>query len=287
MRSARSPRKDAVGSTTTPRVARNQVPGSDTTENAGQATSKTPTAEVDELKEDLERVTTWLRTAADNGMFNNLESRRKTEITFDKVEEQLDQARKSLSEGTDLSLDNCKHQTSTAHGLFSKALYDTSAEWRFQNIYAGWGWIYLISFLVSIFLSYHFFLQDTSKLQIAFGQYSESFIKGIYATLWGMVGGIGRALWFLRDVVDDRKYRNSFIQSILSAPFYGAIFGALAYFLMLGGVLVVNGDAKPDVQNVFFLIVVSAVLGFSWPNMIALIQNVADSISTKQKESNA
>jgi hypothetical protein len=186
-----------------------------------------------------------------------------------------------LTDGTKPALDECEHQIAIASGKFSNALYNTDVNWRFNNIYAGWIWIYLISFLILDLTFFVAIVSEPSRLDAVFGENSSAYLIGIYATMWGVVGGILRALWYLRNVVDDRKYRNSFLQFNLSAPFFGGIFGSFSYFIMLAGLLVDNGTAQGQIENIFLMICVSSILGFSWPNMVQLIKNLADSISTK------
>ena len=62
-------------------------------------------------------------------------------------------------------------------------------------------------------------------------------IAGINAAAWGAVGGILRGLWFLKDKVGDRRYRKSWWIYFISVPFLGAIFGAIVYFIIVGGLL--------------------------------------------------
>jgi hypothetical protein len=41
----------------------------------------------------------------------------------------------------------------------------------------------------------------------------------LHAATWGCVGRILRGLWYLKDKVSDRKYRNSFRIYFISVPF--------------------------------------------------------------------
>jgi len=236
----------------------------------------------EDLNTELERVGDWLRTAADNGMYNHLATKQNIQYdSFENIGENLNRARQNLTDGTTPALDECEHQITIASGKFSNALYNTDTSWRFNNIYAGWIWIYLISFLILDLTFFVAIVSEPSRLDAVFGKNSSQYLIGIYSTMWGIVGGILRALWYLRRLVDDRKYRNSFLQFNLSAPFFGGIFGSFSYFIMLAGLLVVNGTAQGEIKNIFLMICVSSILGFSWPNMVQLIKNLADSISTK------
>jgi hypothetical protein len=66
---------------------------------------------------------------------------------------------------------------------------------------------------------------------------------GINAAAWGAVGGILRGLWFLKDKVGDRRYRKAWWIYFISVPFLGAIFGALVYFIIVGGLLAFDPNA--------------------------------------------
>ena len=61
----------------------------------------------------------------------------------------------------------------------------------------------------------------------------------LHAATWGCVGGILRGLWYLKDKVSDRKYRNSFRIYFISVPFLGGLFGAIIYFLVVAGLFII------------------------------------------------
>jgi hypothetical protein len=44
-------------------------------------------------------------------------------------------------------------------------------------------------------------------------------------------------MWYLKDKVSEREYKNSWLIFFVSVPFLGGIFGALAYLIMLAGIL--------------------------------------------------
>jgi hypothetical protein len=71
----------------------------------------------------------------------------------------------------------------------------------------------------------------------------------LYAASWGAVGGILRGLWFLKEKVSERKYNNSFRIYFLCVPFLGGLFGAIMYFLLLAGVLIVGAELPTSHQT--------------------------------------
>jgi hypothetical protein len=72
----------------------------------------------------------------------------------------------------------------------------------------------------------------------------------LHAATWGCVGGILRGLWYLKDKVSDRKYRNSFRIYFLSVPFLGALFGAIIYFIVVAGLFIIAPtQAVPILSN--------------------------------------
>ena len=59
-----------------------------------------------------------------------------------------------------------------------------------------------------------------------------------------------RGLWYLKDKVSDRKYRNSFRIYFISVPFLGGLFGAIIYFLVVAGLFIIAPtQAVPILTN--------------------------------------
>ena len=72
----------------------------------------------------------------------------------------------------------------------------------------------------------------------------------LHAATWGCVGGILRGLWYLKDKVSDRKYRNSLRIYFISVPFLGGLFGAIMYFLIVAGLFIIApSQAGPILSN--------------------------------------
>ena len=153
-----------------------------------------------------------------------------SESIFDSIQENLKNAKKYLYAA---NIPESDYYTNKALRCYDKALYLASRRWRFSNMYTGPIWIYLIGFLVSVLVFYWYQL-DTNFLELHV-RIQEA---GLNATTWGTIGAILRGLWYLKDKVSDRRYRNSFRIYFLSGPFLGRIFGAIVYLILISGVLI-------------------------------------------------
>ena len=115
----------------------------------------------------------------------------------------------------------------------------------------------------------------------------------LHAATWGTVGAILRGIWFLKDKVSDRRYRNSFRIYLLSAPFLGGLFGAIFYFLLVAGLVIVapiqapdvlanqtstmsNATSAPAVSSVT-IIPFAALAGFNWEWAIMIFKRIGES----------
>ena len=191
------------------------------------------------LQKEINRIDNWTNTASDNGLFDNIQS---GDERFEEIQSNLKNARDCLY--SDAHSDTERY-TSLALRAYDKSLYSSSTKWRFSNIYAGPMWIYLIGFLISSLIFYCMQL-DGTILKLP----SHIEATALYATTWGAVGGILRGLWYLKDKVSDRKYRNSFQIYFLSVPFLGALFGALVYLLFVAGLFIlIPGQVQNVLQN--------------------------------------
>jgi dolichol kinase len=124
----------------------------------------------------------------------------------------------------------CDYYTSLALRSYDKALYLTSRLWRFSNIYAGPIWIYLLGFLAAV-LAFYLYQLDVNFLNLNPPGVSIQ-EAALHAATWRAVGAILRGLWYLKDKVSDRRYRNSLRIYFLRVPFLGGLFGAIVYFIL-------------------------------------------------------
>ena len=204
------------------------------------------------LSRQINRIDIWTNNSVDNGLF---EKEKKALIKkgigdpdelLREIRRNLKEARAKLYEG---DLPEAEYHASEALQSYDKALYATSRRWRFSNVYAGPMWIYLIGFLGAVLSFYWIFQLDINILGLnPPGVLIQE--AALHAATWGTVGAILRGIWFLKDKVSDRRYRNSFRIYLLSTPFLGGLFGAIFYFLLVAGlVIVLPGQAPALLAN--------------------------------------
>src|SRR5919197_5036558 len=212
--------------------------------------------------------------ASENGLFCNDVKQRK----FERIRTNLKEARKDLKHENTTS---AQYNVSLAANDYFSEVQTSQVGWRFQNIYAGHIWIYIITFLVSIFLFYHFGVNNllSHSFKIDETGIDETAIE---ATTWGIIGSLLRALWKLWYRVNRREYSRPWIVYFASAPFLGGIFGALSYLFIRAGLILLT--KQPDLQNHFAIIVFAAFAGYSWENTVKLFTNIGSNF-TSQGES--
>jgi hypothetical protein len=268
------------------------------------------------LAKEIKRIDSATSNLIDNGLFDTRHKklfgkdvdkerdwRSEMDELFRNIHYNLYWARKSL-DNEDLAA--TEFYVTLALRAHDKALYAPSWKWRFTNVYAGVMWIYLVGFLVAVLVFYLIQL-DTNILGIhpPGVRIQES---ALHATTWGTVGAILRGLWFLKDKVTDRRYRNAFRIYVLSTPFLGGLFGAIFYFLIISGLFIVapdevqeiltNGPASEpnattsttqtgatnqaggipaeDVSSLA-IIPIAALAGFNWEWAVMILKRIGDS----------
>ena len=177
------------------------------------------------------------------------------------------------------------YYSSFALRAYNRALYSASRLWRFSNIYAGPMWLYLVSFLIAV-LGFYWYQLDKNVLSLPVGIEETA----LHATTWGTIGGILRGLWFLKDKVSDRKYRNSFRIYFLSIPFLGGLFGAILYFILLAGVFILVPSQAPNTIEstqsastslnllpTLDIIPLATLAGFNWEWAVMIFKRIGDS----------
>lgn len=233
-----------------------------------------------ELLGDINRVGVWVTTAADNGLFNKSNE---SGVSSEEIQGILGKARKNLdkTDPPSFSLSSCETNIALAADSYAKALNSASRWWRFNNVYGGPIWIYLITFLISTILAVYYFRID----QLIVNNFSHNGLhstNGIFAATWGVIGGILRGLWYLKERVNDRQYRNSWTLFYLSGPFIGGILGAAVYFFWVAGLFSI-AKSDIDIKSHALLVAMALTFGFSWPNSINLLQKLADVISPEKQ----
>lgn len=218
------------------------------------------------LDDSIKYIDGLISTASENGLF-------KYSTSFDGIIQNLRAARDGLTRGPT--------EFSTVHMHLSKASDDyykalDSAPlffWRFTNIYGGHVWTYLISFLSLTFIFFYFNLDILLSVQLHID------LIAITATTWGIVGGILQGLWYLWINVDKMQLRKVWVMRFVSAPFIGGIMGALVYFLIIGGLLVLSqdeGDPRP-----ITLIVAAILAGFNWDWALDRLKDFGSKLANK------
>jgi hypothetical protein len=209
------------------------------------------------LVREIKRIDATTSNLIDNGLFDKRSTklfgkkqeedkkvRAEMDTVFETIQVNLYTARKSLDND---DLPASEYYVAQALKAYDKALYTPSRIWRFSNVYAGPMWIYLIGFLLSV-LAFYLIQLDTNILGLnpPGVRIQEA---ALHATTWGTVGAILRGLWFLKDKVSDRRYRNSFRIYLLSTPFLGGLFGAILYFLIVSGLFIIAPAQAPDILS--------------------------------------
>jgi hypothetical protein len=205
------------------------------------------------LVREIKRIDAWTNNLIDSGLFDKRhkklfgkkqkedEVRAEMDRAFKDIQDNLYTARKSL-DNDDLSAS--EYYMAQALRAYEKALYAPSRIWRFSNVYAGPMWIYLVGFLISVLVFYWVQL-DVNFLNL----HVHIQEAALHATTWGTVGAILRGLWFLKDKVSDRRYRNSFRIYLISTPFLGGLFGAILYFMIVAGLFIIAPAQAPTILS--------------------------------------
>jgi hypothetical protein len=258
--------------------------------------SKSPAEEIEKTRKklltEINRIDLWANTLADNGLFDRQKKAKQKKAfeengnsapvdLFDDIQKNLREARTTLYNG---DLSQSDYLASKALRSYDKALYSSSRLWRFSNVYAGPIWIYLIGFLIAVLVFYWV------QLDVNFLRLNPPGVRiqeaALHATTWGTVGAILRGLWFLKDKVSDRKYRNSQRIYFLSVPFLGGLFGAIFYFMIVSGLFILAPAQAPDILNqtgtsgnfsTVAIIPLAALAGFNWEWAIMIFKRIGDS----------
>jgi hypothetical protein len=253
---------------------------------------KPPADEIERAKKkllrEINRIDICTNSLVDNGLFDKQKKAfekkgRDPDKAFEDIQQYLKDARTKLY-NDDLS--GSEYFTSKALRSYDQALYTPSRLWRFSNVYAGPMWIYLIGFLGAV-LGFYAYQLDVNFLNLNV-RIQEA---ALHATTWGTVGAILRGIWYLKDKVSDRRYRNSFRIYFLSAPFLGGLFGALFYFILVAGYIIIDpGQAAATLNQTssdttastgsvssVAIIPLAALAGFNWEWAIMIFKRIGDS----------
>jgi hypothetical protein len=265
---------------------------SDRSDNGRRYPRKNGHNEYDKLSKEINAIDKWSNYGANNGLFNGKHNNNKSnskdgnnnvsdvdeEFIYKGIHERLKEAKDNLE---DEKFSESMVNTSAARLLYLKALFSKSWKWRFVNLYAGPVWIYMTAFLVLV-LAFYIYLID---------KYFED-IHGvdqaaIHAVTWGCIGGILRGMWYLKDKVSEREYKNSWWIYFLSVPFLGGIFGAIVYLVIIAGLLSLgvgqnNDQGLPQINRPLVIVPIAALAGFNWEWSVRIFKRIGDLLSPNE-----
>ena len=147
---------------------------------------------------------------------------------------------------------------------FEKTFYDAQKNrglwWRLNYSYALIPFVYLTAFALLVFLLYH-------ETYAGFVDITGLSVRN--ASVWGLLGGLAQGYYWLYQQVSGGDYKSQWVFWVVSLPFAGAIFGGLAYLLVVGGLVpLVSSSASP---NSFGVMIFSGWAGFSWKAFVDLL----------------
>jgi hypothetical protein len=239
--------------------------------------------EYDRLLKEINTIDKWCNYGANNGLFNGCQKKHQLpavdeEMTYSHINIDLKNAQDNLD---DEKYSDSRVAIASARMSYLKVLFSKPWRWRFVNIYAGPIWIYLISFLglvlaFYIYPGYDFISEGLEGVEQA----------AFYSVTWGCIGGILRGMWYLKDKVSEREYKNSWLIFFVSVPFLGGIFGALAYLILLAGILSlgVGGNSSQGLTGIEIsrpevIIPIAALAGFNWEWAVKIFRRIGDLIT--------
>jgi hypothetical protein len=159
-------------------------------------------------------------------------------LILNKIQEARNEL-KSAQQNKTYDLSKCEKFLSEAKQYYANALYSVGRGWIFENEYAGYIWIWLAGLLVSVFALYYFGvnIQLSEKLHVPDA-------AAINAVTWGVIGAVLRAIWFLKEKVDERGFRKSWNVYFISIPFLGGILGGVVYLIVFAGLGILTGPSS-------------------------------------------
>lgn len=164
--------------------------------------------------------------------------------------------------------------------------HSASRYWLFKYLYGGPAWIYFVGSLALVYIFYLFFVRCTtdfchiipSSLYYSLQTLSVP-ASGLYATTWGIIGAILQGLYWNWQNVSNLAYRKSWLIWAISIPFLGGIFGALVYFLLASGLLILSSGSTniADINkiNPYIIIAIAIYSGYNWQNAINWLTQIA------------
>jgi hypothetical protein len=212
-------------------------------------------------------------------------------LILNKIQEARNEL-KSAQQNKTYDLSKCEKFLSEAKQYYANALYSVGRGWIFENEYAGYIWIWLAGLLVSVFALYYFGvnIQLSEKLHVP--------DAAINAVTWGVIGAVLRAIWFLKEKVDERGFRKSWNVYFISIPFLGGILGGIVYLIVFAGLVILTGPSSipanttgsantttnaitsPSISAIA-IIPFSALAGYNWEWAIGIFNQIGERFPSK------
>ncbi|MGC1930832.1 MAG: hypothetical protein WA667_17820 [Candidatus Nitrosopolaris sp.] len=187
------------------------------------------------------------------------------------LETTLEDVRNNLN-GQNFNYANCHLKLGTLWKNLSTIENKRKWQWRLKNVYAANVWAYLAGFLLIVVIFYLFQGGKTISKIIGINE------TAIGACAWGIVGGILRGFWWLWYNINRRSYRRRWQTWFISTPLLGGIFGAIVYFLIVSGTVIVTGQKANTINNQEAILFLAAFAGFNWDWITSLWKSLADSV---------
>lgn len=94
---------------------------------------------------------------------------------------------------------------------------------------------------------------------------------------------------YLKDKVDRRRYNNAWRVYFIIGPFLGALFGAVTYFLIIGGLLSLSGGTQTKIVNPLIIIPAAFLAAYNWQWGAGLFDRIGAAFggNTDKKEANS
>jgi hypothetical protein len=218
-----------------------------------------------EYNERINKLLLQYRASAENGLFVNPRLLGKYgDITPEDIYEYLLSAKKMLYED---NFTKCEEYLIRAESNYYRAIYATSRLWRLNNIYGFPLWIYFM-FMISSITFFYVFVATSGFFSFGGGGGEPLFLGqfpllAVQAVIWGMIGGLFQDVWYLWSRVQNRDYRNTWTIQYISAPFIGAILGAIVYIIIIAGLIILDTDTTGTPRD-FVVMGLAAFAGYRW-----------------------